>query len=118
FIRFRSMSVGIRARLVSWMVTDLEDSKTHTVSRVWSGEYMDHGFTKSMSKLDRYYTMLQELCSVIIGKALIHKNREGSKHKGQRICPTIGDIGGSCASNQSSFNNERIEEWEEEQKED
>ncbi|GKC30688.1 hypothetical protein Tco_1037982, partial [Tanacetum coccineum] len=51
--------------LVSWMVTDLEDSKTHIVGGVWSGEYMDHGFTKSMSELDRCYTMLQELRSVI-----------------------------------------------------
>ncbi|GKD68798.1 hypothetical protein Tco_1322888 [Tanacetum coccineum] len=100
------------------MVTDLEDLKTHTVGGVWSGEYMDHGFTKSMSELDRCYTMLQELRSVIVGGALIHKNREGSKHEGQRIRPTIGDFGGNCASNQSPFNNGRIEEWEEEKKED
>ncbi|GJU17311.1 transposon ty3-I gag-pol polyprotein [Tanacetum coccineum] len=100
------------------MVTDLEDPKTHTVGGVWSGEYMDHGFTKSMLELDRCYTMLQELRSVIIGGALIHKNREGSKHEGRRIRPTIGDFGGNCANNQSSFNNERIEEWEEEKKED
>ncbi|GJT72612.1 transposon ty3-I gag-pol polyprotein, partial [Tanacetum coccineum] len=32
--RFHSVSVGIRARLVSWMVTDLEDSKTHIVGGV------------------------------------------------------------------------------------
>ncbi|GKC06910.1 transposon ty3-I gag-pol polyprotein, partial [Tanacetum coccineum] len=95
------------------MVTDLEDSKTHTVGGVWSGEYMDHGFTKSMSELDRCYTMLQELRSVIVGEALIHKNREGSKHEGRRIRPTIDDFGGNCESNQSSFNNGRIEEWEE-----
>ncbi|GJU82892.1 transposon ty3-I gag-pol polyprotein [Tanacetum coccineum] len=99
------------------MVTDLEDSKTHTVGGVWSGEYMDHGFTKSMKELDGCYTMLKELRSVIVGGALIHKNREGSKHEGRRIRPTIGDFGGNCASNQSSFNNERIEEWEEEKKE-
>ncbi|GJR33451.1 hypothetical protein Tco_1109683 [Tanacetum coccineum] len=43
--------------------------------------------------------------------ALIHKNHEGSKHEGQRIRLTIGDFGGTCASNQSSFNNGRIEEW-------
>ncbi|GKD35883.1 hypothetical protein Tco_1251392 [Tanacetum coccineum] len=92
--------------------------KTHTVGGVWSGEYMDHGFTKSMSELDRCYTMLQELRSVIVGGALIHKNREGSKHEGQRIRPTIGDFGGNCASNQSPFNNGRIEEWEEKKKED
>ncbi|GKE34033.1 hypothetical protein Tco_1453355 [Tanacetum coccineum] len=49
------------------MMTDLEDPKTNTVGGVWSGEYMDHGFTKSMSELDRCYTMLQELRSVIIG---------------------------------------------------
>ncbi|GJT18228.1 hypothetical protein Tco_0876934 [Tanacetum coccineum] len=61
--------------------------------------------------------MLQELRSVIVGGALIHKNREGSKHKGQIIHPTIGDFGGTCASNQSPFNNGRIEEWEEEKKE-
>ncbi|GJS93295.1 hypothetical protein Tco_0800263 [Tanacetum coccineum] len=71
------------------MVTDLEDPKTHNVGGVWSGEYMDHGFTKSMSELDRCYTMLQELHSVIVGGALIHKNREGNKHEGQRIHPTI-----------------------------
>nr|GEX75089.1 retrovirus-related Pol polyprotein from transposon TNT 1-94 [Tanacetum cinerariifolium] len=48
------------------MVTDLEDSKIHRVGWVWSGEYMDHDFSKSMSKFDRCYTMLQELNSVII----------------------------------------------------
>ncbi|GKA57300.1 RNA-directed DNA polymerase [Tanacetum coccineum] len=100
------------------MVADLEDSKTHTVGEVWSGEYMDHGFTKSMLELDRCYTMLQELRSVIVGGALIHKNHKGSKHEGQRIRPTIGDFGGNCASNQFTFNNERIDEWEEEKKED
>nr|GEU63691.1 hypothetical protein [Tanacetum cinerariifolium] len=72
------------------MVIDLEDSKTHTVSEVWSGEYMDHGFTKSMSEFDRCYTMLQELRSVIVGRASIHNNREGSKHEGRRTHPTIG----------------------------
>ncbi|GJR71016.1 gag/pol polyprotein, partial [Tanacetum coccineum] len=44
---------------------------------------------------------------------LIHKNREGSKHEGRRIRPTTGDYGSNCASNQSSFNNGRDEEWEE-----
>ncbi|GJX52674.1 hypothetical protein Tco_0281043 [Tanacetum coccineum] len=106
-----------KARFVSWMVTDLEDPKTHTVSGVWSGEYMDHGFSKSIKELDIYYTMLQELCFVIVGGTLIHKNRKGSKHKGRRICPTIGDFGGNCASNQSPFNNGIIEEWEDEKKE-
>nr|GEV45259.1 uncharacterized mitochondrial protein AtMg00860-like [Tanacetum cinerariifolium] len=100
------------------MVTDLEDSKTHTIGGLWSGEYMDHSFTKSMSELDMCYTRLQELRSVIIGGELIHKNCKGSKHEGQRIRPTIVDFGGNCASNQSSFNNERIEEWEGEKKED
>ncbi|GJX92005.1 hypothetical protein Tco_0345331 [Tanacetum coccineum] len=104
--------------LVSWMVTGLEDSKTHIVGGVWSGEYMDHGFTKSMLELDMCYTMLQELRSVIVGEALIHKNREGSKHKGQGIRQTIGGFGGNYASNQSPFNNGRIEEWEEKMKED
>ncbi|GJU67611.1 transposon ty3-I gag-pol polyprotein [Tanacetum coccineum] len=50
--------------------------------------------------------------------ALIHKNREGSKHEGRRVRPTIGDFGGNCASNQSPFNNGRIEEWDEENKDD
>ncbi|GJV22324.1 putative nucleotidyltransferase, ribonuclease H [Tanacetum coccineum] len=100
------------------MVTDVEDSKSHTVGGVWSGEYMDHGFTKSMKELDGCYTMLQELRSVIVGGALIHKNREGSKHEGRRIRPTIDDFGGNCASTQSPFNNERIEEWDEEKKKD
>ncbi|GKF45855.1 hypothetical protein Tco_0135657 [Tanacetum coccineum] len=100
------------------MVTNLEDSKTLTIGEVWSGEYMDHGFTKSMSELDRCYTMLQELHSVIVGGALIHKNHEGSKHEGRRIRPSIGDFRGNCTSNQSLFNNGRIEEWEEEKKKD
>ncbi|GJW00070.1 transposon ty3-I gag-pol polyprotein [Tanacetum coccineum] len=52
--------------------------------------------------------MLQELRSVIVGGALIHKNREGSKQEGQRIRPTIGDFGGNCASNQSPFNDGRM----------
>ncbi|GKD35805.1 hypothetical protein Tco_1251314 [Tanacetum coccineum] len=51
-----------------------------------SGEYMDHGFTKSMKELDRCYTMLQELRSVIVGGELIHKKREGSKHEGYQVC--------------------------------
>ncbi|GKA45862.1 hypothetical protein Tco_0738658 [Tanacetum coccineum] len=50
---------------------------------------------------------------VLRSGALIHKNREGSKQEGRRIRTTIGDFGGNCASNQSSFNNGRIE-WEEE----
>ncbi|GKE03661.1 hypothetical protein Tco_1395679 [Tanacetum coccineum] len=62
--------------------------------------------------------MLQELRSMIVGGALIYKNREGSKHKGRRIRPTIGDFGGNCASNQSLFNDGRIEEWEEKKTED
>nr|GEX91336.1 pyruvate decarboxylase 2 [Tanacetum cinerariifolium] len=62
--------------------------------------------------------MLQELHFVIIGEVLIHKNCEGSKHEGQIIRPTIGDFGGNGASNQSPFNNERIEESEEENKDD
>ncbi|GJU04168.1 hypothetical protein Tco_1114506 [Tanacetum coccineum] len=100
------------------MMTDLEDLKTHTICGVSSGEYMNYGFTKSMSELDRCYTMLQELRSVIVGGALKYKNHEGSKHEGRRIRPTIGDFRGNCASNQSSFNNGRIKEWEEEKKED
>nr|GEU94044.1 hypothetical protein [Tanacetum cinerariifolium] len=104
------------------MVIDLEDPKTHTVGEVWSREYMDYGFTKSMIELDRCYTMLQELCSVIVGGALIHKNHKGSKHEGRRIRPIIGDFGGdfggNCASNQSPFNNGKTEEWDEEKKED
>ncbi|GKB75087.1 hypothetical protein Tco_0936499 [Tanacetum coccineum] len=62
--------------------------------------------------------MLQELRSVIVGATLIHKNREGSKHEGRRIRPTIDDFGGNCASNQSPFINGRTEEWKEEKKED
>ncbi|GKB05353.1 hypothetical protein Tco_0833548 [Tanacetum coccineum] len=104
--------------LVSWMVTDLEDLKTHTVGGVWYGEYMDHGFTKSMPELDRCYTMLQELRSVIVCATLIYKNREGSKHEGRRIRPTIDDFGGNCASNQSPFINGRTKEWKEEKKVD
>nr|GEU33494.1 transposon Ty3-I Gag-Pol polyprotein [Tanacetum cinerariifolium] len=100
------------------MVIDLEDLKTHTVGGVWSGEYMDHGFTKSIKELNRCYTMLQELRVVIVGGELIHKNHKGSKHEGQRIRPTIGDFRGNCANNQSPFNNGRIEEYEEEKKED
>ncbi|GKB02473.1 hypothetical protein Tco_0830562 [Tanacetum coccineum] len=38
---------------ISWMVTDFEDPKIYTIGGVWSGEYMDHGFTKSMKELDR-----------------------------------------------------------------
>ncbi|GKD24570.1 hypothetical protein Tco_1230784 [Tanacetum coccineum] len=71
-----------------------------------------------MKELNRCYTMLQELCSVIVGGALIYKNREGRKHEGRRIRPTISDFRGNCASNQSSFYNGRIEEWEEEKKHD
>nr|GEV87033.1 RNA-directed DNA polymerase, eukaryota [Tanacetum cinerariifolium] len=47
--------------------------KTHIVVGVWSGEYMGHGFTKSMKELDRISTMLEELHSAIVGGASIHK---------------------------------------------
>ncbi|GKB23924.1 RNA-directed DNA polymerase [Tanacetum coccineum] len=50
--------------------------RLYIVCGVWSGEYMYPGFTKSMKELDRCYTMLQELRSMIVGEALIHKNRE------------------------------------------
>ncbi|GJX11075.1 RNA-directed DNA polymerase [Tanacetum coccineum] len=102
-----SVSVGIRARLVSWMVTDLEDPKTYTVGRVWSGEYMDQFIPITGQNLQCILPSTR-LRSVIVGEALIHKNREGSKHKGRRIHPTIGDFGGNCASNQSPFNNGRM----------
>lgn len=72
------------------MVNGVEDSKTHTIGGVWSGEYMDHGFTKSMKTLDSCYTMLEELCFVIVGGASIHKNREGSNYGGSIIRLTIG----------------------------
>nr|GEV63143.1 hypothetical protein [Tanacetum cinerariifolium] len=98
------------------MVGGAEIPQTHTVGRVWSGEYMDHDFTKSMSEFLRCYTMLQELRSVIVGGALIHKNYEGSKNEGQIIRPSIGDFSGNCASNQSPFNDRRIKEWEEERR--
>ncbi|GJX10336.1 reverse transcriptase domain-containing protein [Tanacetum coccineum] len=75
--------------------------KTHTASLVWSGEYMDHGFTKSIKELYSCYTMLEELRFVILGGTLIHKNPEGRKHKGRRIHLTIDDFGGNCARNQS-----------------
>nr|GEW17680.1 hypothetical protein [Tanacetum cinerariifolium] len=87
-------------------------SKTHIVGGVSSGEYMDLGFTKSMLELDRCYTMLQELRFVIVGGELIHKNCKGSKRKGKIIRLTICDFGGNCESNQSPFNDGRIEEWE------
>ncbi|GKA67140.1 hypothetical protein Tco_0766948 [Tanacetum coccineum] len=47
------MRTRLMSLLVSWMVTDLEDSETHIVGEVWSGEYIDHGFTKSMLELYR-----------------------------------------------------------------
>nr|GEW89694.1 zinc finger, CCHC-type [Tanacetum cinerariifolium] len=60
--------------------------------------------------------MLQELRSVIVNGALIHKNSEGSKHEGQKIRPTICDFGGTCASNQSPFNNDFwFKRWMEDQ---
>nr|GEW03770.1 hypothetical protein [Tanacetum cinerariifolium] len=64
-----------------------------------------------MKELDKCYTMLQELRFVIVSGALIQKNHEGSKHEGRRIRLIIGDFGGNCANNQSSFNNEKIKEW-------
>ncbi|GJR72940.1 hypothetical protein Tco_0085305 [Tanacetum coccineum] len=56
-----------------------------------------------MSELNRCYTMLQELRSMIIGGALIDKNREVNKHKGQRIHPTIGDYARNCANPSSTM---------------
>nr|GEU87578.1 putative Ty3-gypsy-like retroelement Pol polyprotein [Tanacetum cinerariifolium] len=72
-----------------------EDPETHTICEVWSGEYIDHGFTKSMKELERCYTMLQELRSVIVGGALIHKNRKGSKYEGYQVCRVHLTIGKS-----------------------
>jgi hypothetical protein len=100
------------------MMNGVEDSKTHTGGGVWSGEYMDHGFTKSMKELDRCYPMLEELRSVIIGGTLIHKNREGSNYAGLKIRPIIGGSINNHSSNQSPFNNGRVEEWEERKKND
>ncbi|GJW04263.1 retrotransposon protein, putative, ty1-copia subclass [Tanacetum coccineum] len=51
---------------------------------VWSGEYIGHGFTKSVNELDMCYTMLQELHSMVIGGALVHKNYDGSKQEAIR----------------------------------
>ncbi|GJZ05269.1 RNA-directed DNA polymerase [Tanacetum coccineum] len=59
-----------------------------------------------------------ELVSILDGGALIYKNRKGNKHEGRRIHRTIGGFKGNYASNQSPFNNGRIEEWEEKKKED
>ncbi|GJU00763.1 hypothetical protein Tco_1111101 [Tanacetum coccineum] len=72
-----------------------------------------------MSELNRCYTMLQELRSMIIGGALIDKNHEVNKHKGQRIHPTIGDYARNCANPRSTMEElkngkrkiRRIEPW-------
>ncbi|GJY59392.1 transposon ty3-I gag-pol polyprotein [Tanacetum coccineum] len=81
-----------------------------------------HSRTSSSKERGNDEDMIQELAEKYMDRlergALIHKNRDGSKHEGRRIRPTIGDFGGNCASNQSPFNNGRIEEWEEEKKED
>nr|GEX93436.1 transposon Ty3-I Gag-Pol polyprotein [Tanacetum cinerariifolium] len=66
------------------MVTDLEDPKTYNVGGVWSGEYIDHGFTKSMNELDRCYTMLQELRSVIVD--FLKLRVEICPIEGYRVC--------------------------------
>nr|GEX80277.1 hypothetical protein [Tanacetum cinerariifolium] len=84
--------------------------KIHIAGSVWSKEYIDHGFTKSVKEHDRCYVVLEELRSMIVGGALIHMNREGSKHESRRIHPTLGNFGGNYASNQSSFNNGRVKE--------
>ncbi|GJU05162.1 RNA-directed DNA polymerase [Tanacetum coccineum] len=77
-----------------------------------------YSFTKSIKELDDYYIMLKELRFVIVCGALIHKNREGSKHECGRIHPTIGDLEAIMQATNPPFNNGRIKEWEEEKKED
>jgi hypothetical protein len=98
------------------MMNGVEDSITHTVGRVCSKEYMDHCFTKSVKELDWCYSMLEELRSVIVGVALIHKNREGSNYEGSKFRPIIGGSINNHRSNQSPFNNRRVKEWEERKK--
>ncbi|GJY93891.1 transposon ty3-I gag-pol polyprotein [Tanacetum coccineum] len=66
--------------LVSWMVTNLEDPKTHIVGGVWYREYMDHGFTKSMKEVDGCYPMLKELRSMIV----VDVKRKSIKEKVRR----------------------------------
>ena len=87
----------------------VEDSKTHTVGGVWSEECIDY-FTKSMKELDRCYTMLEELHSVIVGRVLIYKNHEGGNYGGSKIRTVIGGSINNHKSNQSPFNNGRVEE--------
>ncbi|GJS95323.1 transposon ty3-I gag-pol polyprotein [Tanacetum coccineum] len=102
-------------------------SKTFNVSDIYEFHSEDvnegkHSRTSSSKERGNDEDMIQELAEKYMDHlergALIHKNREGSKHEGQRIRPTICDFEGNCASNQSPFNNGRIEEWEEKKKED
>ena len=67
-----------------------------------------------MKTLDMCYTMLEELRSVIVGGALIHKNREGINYVGSSNRPNIGGSINNNRSNWSLFSNGRVEEWEEE----
>nr|GEV85012.1 hypothetical protein [Tanacetum cinerariifolium] len=78
--------------LVPWggAMRKVKIKKTHIVGMVWSGEYMNHGLTKSMKEVDMRYTMLEELRSMIVGEEMIHKNREGNNYEGSGIRPTIG----------------------------
>ncbi|GJZ48673.1 hypothetical protein Tco_0602505 [Tanacetum coccineum] len=55
---------------------------------------------------------------MFVGGGNNHKNHEGGKHEGRRIRPTIGDLVCNCASNQSPFNNWRVDELEERMKVD
>ncbi|GKB39617.1 hypothetical protein Tco_0884559 [Tanacetum coccineum] len=88
-------------------------SKTQIVGGIWSGEYVDHGFIKSVKEVDMSYVMLKELRYVIVGVPSIHKNHEGSNHEGSRIHPTIGGSIYNDRCNQSLFNNMRVDKWEE-----
>ena len=92
------------------MVNGVDVIITHIVCEVWSREYKDHSISKSKRELNNRYTMLEYLCSVIVGGVLIHKNREGRNQECRRIHPTTGNFGGNCISNQSSFNNIKVHE--------
>ena len=49
---------------------------------------MAHGLSKSKKEPDRISSMLEELCSVIVGGVSIYKNREGIHYGGSRIPPS------------------------------
>ncbi|GJS06577.1 hypothetical protein Tco_0363373 [Tanacetum coccineum] len=93
---------GFESSELQQMVDGLDVIKIHSVGGVRSQEYVDHGLTKITKELERIYTMLEELLSIIVGEASVHRNCKGRTYGDSRIRPTISESFDNCGRNHSN----------------